>query len=170
MTNRRRLIVMRHAKAEPFAATDHARVLTEGGRRAATEAGSHLASTGAVPEYALVSTAVRAVNTWEAVALGSGSAAEPHLDGALYTGSPDVVLEALRAVPTDVEDLIVIGHNPTVAHLAHLVDDGHGEPAAVEKMLQGYPAGALTVLEVRVPWSELGPECARLTDFHVGRG
>ena len=32
------------------------------------------------------------------------------------------------------------------------------------------PAGALTVLEVGVPWADLVEGCARITDFHVGRG
>ena len=62
---------MRHAKAEPFAETDHERVLTERGRRDAVEAGLHLAATGVVPDYAVVSSAARTVATWEAVALGS---------------------------------------------------------------------------------------------------
>ncbi len=170
MTNRRRLIVMRHAKAEPFAATDHERLLTERGHRAAREAGQHLASTGAVPDHAVVSSAVRAVSTWEQVAEGSGSAAEPRFDGAVYAGSADVALEALRVVPAGAEVVIFVGHNPTAAYLAHLLDDGNGEPAAVRDMLQGYPASAMAVLEVEVPWSELGAETGRLVDFHVGRG
>lgn len=170
MTTRRRLIVMRHAKAEPFAATDHERVLTERGRRGATEAGLHLAGTGVVPDYAVVSTAARSVATWEAVALGTRSTAAVQLDAAVYTGGADVVLEALRVVPPDAEVVIFIGHNPTAAYLAHLLDDGNGEPAAVREMLQGYPAGAMAVLEVEPPWRDLGPESGRLVDFHVGRG
>lgn len=161
---------MRHAKAEPFAATDHERALTERGERGAAEAGHYLAGTGVVPDYALVSTAARAVATWQAVARGSGSAATVRLDPAVYNGSPDVALDELREVPPDAEVVIFIGHNPTAAHLAHLLDDGNGEPDAVREMLQGYPATALAVLEVQVPWDELGPESGRLVDFHVGTG
>lgn len=168
--NRRRLIVMRHAKAEPFAATDHQRVLTERGQKAAKDAGRHLAATGAVPDHAVVSSAVRAVATWEGVAEGSGSEAEARFDGSVYTGSPDVVLEALRTVPHEAEVVIFVGHNPTASYLAHLLDDGNGEPAAVREMLQGYPASALAVLEVEVAWRELGPETGHLVDFYVGHG
>jgi phosphohistidine phosphatase len=161
---------MRHAKAQPFAATDHERELTDRGHRAAGEAGQYLASTGAVPDHAVVSTAARAVATWEGVAKTSGSVAHPRFDGAVYAGSADVALDSLRVVPTDAEVVIFVGHNPTAAYLAHLLDDGNGEPAAVREMLQGYPAGAMAVLEVEVAWSELGPETGRLVDFHVGRG
>jgi len=170
VTSRHRLIVMRHGKAEPFGDTDLDRVLTDRGRRDATEAGLHLANTGAVPDFALVSSAARAVATWEAVARGSGSTAQVSIDGSVYTGSPDVVIEALGAVPVDAETVIFVGHNPTAAYLAHLLDDGNGDPGAVQKMLQGYSAAAMAVLEIAVPWSELAPETGRIVDFHVGSG
>lgn len=161
---------MRHAKAAPFGDTDRERVLTERGRRDAAEAGMHLAHTDAIPDYALVSDAVRAVATWEAVSHASGSSAEVSIDASVYTGSPDVVLETLRAVPPGVSTLIFVGHNPTAAYLAYLLDDGNGDPAAIQGMLQGYPAAALVVLELAVPWSELAPETCRVVDFHVGSG
>lgn len=161
---------MRHAKAEPFAATDHERLLTDRGRRCAAAAGLHLAATSNVPDHVVVSSAARAMATWEAVATAAGAAVEPQVDGAVYTGSPDVVLEALRSVPEDAEVVMFVGHNPTVAYLAHMLDDGHGDPEAVRQMLQGYPAGALAVLEVDGPWSDLRAESGRLVDFHVADG
>ena len=161
---------MRHAKAEPFAETDHVRALTERGRRDAAAAGRHLAATGTVPELALVSTATRAVATWEAVSQASGSTAQTWTDGALYTGSPDVVLESLRVIPAPTAVAILVGHNPTVSHLAHLLDDGEGDPVAVQQLLHGYPAAAMAVLEVDCDWSDLGAEAGRLVDFHVGKG
>ncbi len=170
VTDSRRLIVMRHAKAEPFAPTDHERVLTERGRRDAAEGGTYLAASGVVPDYALVSSATRAVATWQAVAEGSGSRADVSVDDAVFTGSPDVVLEALRAVPEDAERVIFVGHNPTAAYLTHLLDDGHGDPAAMARLLQGFPPSAMAVFDVAVPWDELGPETGRLVDYHVGRG
>lgn len=161
---------MRHSKAEPFAATDHQRVLTERGRRDATEAGLHLADTGVVPDYAVVSSSARTKETWAAVAHGSRSTAEAVFDDAVYTGSADVVLEALRGIPDHTQTVIFVGHNPTAAYLAHLLDDGNGKPTAIHEMLQGYPTSAMAVMEVEVPWVELGPEAGRLLDFHVGRG
>jgi phosphohistidine phosphatase len=168
VTNPRRLIVMRHAKAEPFAATDHERRLTDRGRVGAAAAGRYLADVSLVPGHAVVSTAVRAVQTWEAVAEGSGAALEPAVDGAVYNGSPQVVIEALQTVPEDAETVIFVGHNPTAAYVAHTLDDGEGDPVALTRLLQGFPPGALTVFEIEVPWAELGPETGRVVDFFVG--
>ena len=50
---------MRHAKAEPYAASDYARELTARGRADANDAGAYLAAERVVPDYAVVSTAVR---------------------------------------------------------------------------------------------------------------
>lgn len=161
---------MRHAKAEQFAPSDHQRTLTERGRRDATAAGLHLAGTGVVPDYAVVSSAARTAETWSAVADASRSTADPVFDDAVYTGSPDVVLEALRVVPSGVRTLIFVGHNPTAAYLAHLIEDGTGEAAATEQLLRGYPTSAMAIMEVEAPWEKLGPEAGRLVDFHVGRG
>ena len=165
----RLLIVMRHAKAEPFAATDHERALTERGRKDAVSAGRYLADSGTVPDHAVVSSATRALQTWEAVAEGAGATVEPSVDDAVFTGSPDVVLDALRVVPQDAVRLVFVGHNPTAAYLAHLLDDGNGEPAAMAQLLAGFPPGAMAFFEVAGPWSELGPEAGRLVDFFVGR-
>jgi len=164
------LIVMRHGKAEPFAADDHERRLTDRGLRSAADAGRHLRETGNVPDYAVVSSSVRTQQTWEAVDATLQSGARTSVDETVYSGSPEVVLEALRAVPRDSQVVIFVGHNPTAATLANQLDDGNGDPAAISEMLKGFPAGALLVLEVELPWSELDAETGRAVDFYVGKG
>jgi phosphohistidine phosphatase len=166
----RRLIVMRHGKAEQYGSTDHARELTDRGRADAAEAGSYLAAEDLVPTHALVSTATRTRATWEAVADGCGSTAEATFDDALYNGGVHAVLESLRLVPAEAETVIYVGHNPTAEYLAHLLDDGDGDQAAITAMLAGFPTAALAVLEVGVPWSGLDEGAGRVLAFHVGRG
>jgi phosphohistidine phosphatase len=168
VTSLRRLIVMRHARAEPFASSDQERRLTERGLAGARDAGKHLAEFAMLPDQVVVSPATRTVETWEAVREACAVDAAVRVEAGAYTGSPDVVLEALRSVPEDSKTLLYIGHNPTAAYLVHLLDDGNGDPDAVTGLLQGYPAGALAVLEVETPWSELAPETARVVDFYVG--
>jgi phosphohistidine phosphatase len=63
----------------------------------------------------------------------------------------------------------VIGHNPTVAYLAQMLDDGEGDPAASADMTSGYPTCALTVLRFEGTWSDLAMASASVTAFHVGR-
>jgi phosphohistidine phosphatase len=167
VTDRRRLIVMRHAKAEPFASSDHARTLTDRGLAAARDAGAHLRELGVAPDYAVVSSAVRTRQTWDAVVETAGFPdCEVSFDDAVFSGSPDVVLEALRAAPTDAGTVMFLGHNPTAAFLVHFLDDGEGDPAALSDLLHGFPPGAVALLEVGVPWADLGPETARVLDFH----
>jgi phosphohistidine phosphatase len=167
----RRLIAMRHTKAEPFAESDDLRHLTERGRRDAAEAGRHLAELGLRPDLALVSSAVRARETWQAVADGLAEAGAwepvaPVCDDRLYTGGPEDVVECVQATAVDADTVLVVGHNPTIAHVVHLLDDSAGDPEAVNAVLRGYPAGAMTVLEVEVPWQDLGAETGRVIDFH----
>jgi phosphohistidine phosphatase len=166
----RRLIVMRHAKAEPFAASDDVRRLTERGVSDARNVGEHLRERNTVPDYAVVSSAVRTRQSWDAVVETSGMVdVDVSYDDAVFTGSPDVVIEALRAAPEDAETVMFVGHNPTASYLCHLLDDGTGDTTAVSEMLRGFPPAAVAVLEVGVEWTELGPETARVVDYYVGR-
>ena len=169
VTDRRTLIVIRHAKAEPFADSDHARRLTERGLSAARDVGRHLQSVGVLPDFALVSPAARTRETWAAVSAVTGEPAYGvSLDEAIYTGGPDVVLEALQAAPHDARTVAYVGHNPTAAYLGHLLDDGGGEPVAMSGLLGGFPPAAVAVLEVGVPWSELATATGRVVGYHVG--
>jgi len=161
---------MRHAKAEPFSTDDHSRALTDRGRRDAAEAGLWLASHGIVPDCAFVSSSVRTVATWEALAHGSRSAAEVRVEDSIYSASPEATLDVLRTAPLDSRVLVYVGHNPTAAYLAHMLDDGDPDPVAFREMSEGYPTAALTVLEVKVPWDQLDFATSHIVAFHVGHG
>ena len=95
----------------------------------------------------MVSAAHRTVGTWESVAAGGGSTLEPYLSEVLYGAGPETALDLLREAPDDVTAVIVIGHNPTMASLASLIDDGDGDPAVTSEMLSGYPTSAVAVFE-----------------------
>jgi phosphohistidine phosphatase len=163
-------VILRHGKAEAFAAEDHLRQLTDRGRRSAVAAGEWLAVHGMVPTHAFVSSAVRARDTWEAAAEGSGSVAEARIEDAVYTADADTALDLLRTAAPDAQVVIFVGHNPTAASMTHVLDDGNPEPQAFRTLARGFPPGALAVLEVTVPWSELGPATGHLVAFHVGKG
>ncbi len=169
MTDRRRLIVMRHAKAEPFAPSDHGRALTERGVADAAEAGAHLSRTGVVPDHAVVSTAERTRMTWAAVRTSASSTATESFAAAAFHGNAEAALETLRQLPETVRTAIWIGHNPTASELCHLLDDGAGDPEAIGGLLSGFPTGALAVFEVDVAWRDLGHEDGRVVDFYVAR-
>ena len=171
VSDRRCLIVMRHAKAEPFASTDHARTLTDRGVASARDAGAHLREVQVTPDHAVVSSAVRTRQTWDAVVETAGFGdCHVFFDDAVFTGSAEVALEVLQALPEHAQAVMFVGHNPTAAFLCHYLDDGEGDATAVSAMLRGFPPGAVALLELSVPWAELGSETGRVTDFYVGQG
>lgn len=166
----RELIIMRHGKAEPFASSDHARKLTKRGVADATEAGQWAREMGVLPDHVYVSSSARTIGTWDAFCSGSGCEAMPVVDKSIYGAGTEGILELLRTVPGDAQHVMVIGHNPTMAHLVHLLDDGGANPALFAQVSAGYPTSALTVLRFQGSWEELDLGTGRITAFHVGRG
>ena len=160
------LVVIRHAKAEPYADTDFDRTLTRRGHSEATSAGAFLAGSGVRPDAALVSAAVRAVETWEHVREATG-AGQTEPSGELYNASSDEVLEAVRALPEDASTAAYVGHNPAAGSLAYALNDGAGDPEAVRGLLSGFPTGAVAVFELTGTWAELEEGGARLLVFHT---
>lgn len=157
-------MVMRHAKAEQWGESDRARELTERGEADAAEAGLWLKDQGFTPDAALVSDAARTRRTWEAMAGAAGWGIQPEFDPALYDASSDSVLDLVRLIDDSVERLIVIGHNPTMAYLAQMLDDGEGDvPLEL-------PTSGLVVFEYDAPWADLGFGDCRCVADHVGRG
>jgi phosphohistidine phosphatase len=165
----RRIVVMRHAKAEQLGPTDLERELTPRGREDSAAAGRWLAEQQIVPDHALVSASVRTRQTWERVAEAAGWSLEPAFDRGLYAAGPDTAFDLMRETPDEASTLLVIGHNPTIAVVAQLLDDGEGDEAAAEDMSSGYPTSALSVFEYDGEWADLAPASARLTAFHTPR-
>jgi phosphohistidine phosphatase len=170
-----RLLLMRHAKAEQHAASDHARRLSDRGRRDARAAGGLLARRGDVPALVLVSTAQRTRDTWEAFRDGiaaAGVAAEPEawFDRALYDAGPRAVVELVGAVEPDVGAVLVIGHNPTVSTVAAALSDGEGDVHAETAVAAGLRTAAVACFDVPVPWPDVNARRLRLTHVDVPRG
>ena len=167
----RRLVVMRHSKAEPTAPSDQGRALSARGRGDAAEAGRWLREQGIIPDVALVSDALRTQQTWEQVAAGGGWDLSPDFSPALYAAGADSAFDLIREVDAAATTLLVIGHNPTMAYIAELIDDGEGDAdATADLVTRGFPTSALAVFAVADDWVDLGPGAGRLEAFHVGDG
>ena len=166
----RQLLVLRHAKAEPVAASDHERVLTPRGVADAAAAGAWAAAQGHLPDYVVVSSAARTQGTWASFSAAAAITPEVVVDRSLYAAGTDGALEILRTVPEGARSVMLVGHNPTMAYLVHLLDDGEADSEAFAQIGAGYPTSALAVLDVPGAWAEIDVASARITDFHVGRG
>lgn len=157
----RRLVLVRHAQAAD-APVDADRPLTGHGARRATAIGGWLEHAGVVPDLVLVSPARRTQETWERAG-GRAPVVEP----GIYTGSVDAVLAAITGSSDDVQQLVVVGHNPSISFLTALLDDGSGDPAARRAVDVGFPPGGVAVLAVDTPFAALAPGAARLELFAV---
>lgn len=161
----RLVVVLRHAHAETFAREDRLRELTAQGREEAAQAGHWVRDRGLRVDTALVSSAVRARQTWELFAQGAGcTGVEAGFDDALYSAGPDTVLECLRGLPEEAETVVFVGHNPTASMLVQMLADGSGDEAL---LAAGFPPGALAVLTHTGAWEELDFATARVVEVHV---
>lgn len=161
---------MRHARAEPGGESDHERELASRGWDDALAAGRWLADRGVVPDAALVSSARRTAATWLALAEGGSFEVNVTYSDSLYAAGPETALDLVRETDDSVSALVVVGHNPTMAYLAQLLDDATGDEEAARLMATGFPAGAVAHFEVTGDWVELDLASARLVGFHVGQG
>lgn len=141
----RRLVLLRHAKAEKFGATDAQRVLAPRGRRDAAAAGRWLAAQGFVPDLAVVSPTSRAGETWALAATELSTKPSVTIDERVYANSVRQLLAIVAETVDDVGTLALIGHNPSIGQLAFSLDDGSGDPAVREELAQGYPTAAVSV-------------------------
>ncbi|CAN5297482.1 histidine phosphatase family protein [soil metagenome] len=169
----RTLVVMRHAKAEQAGPSDYERPLAERGHRDAAAVGGWLVRRGLTPDHVLVSGALRTRETFEHVRRGAGEAwagVAASYDRGLYAAGVDTALDLVRLVDDAHDRVVVIGHNPTVAYLAQLLDDGEGDEAAANDLALGFPTSATAVFSYAGSWADLAPGSACLTGHHVGRG
>lgn len=161
----RRLVLLRHAKAEHSGVADELRRLTSLGVRQAAGVGGSLRATGLLPERVLVSSAVRTQETWQHVASALADDPEPDVvpSDELYGAHVLEVVEHVRATDARVRTLLVVGHEPAMSGAAaHLA--GSGSAAHLTQVRAGLPTGAYAVLEVVGPWADLEPMGARLVD------
>lgn len=113
------LMIMRHAKSDwsAGALTDHERPLNARGVAAATRMGEVLTDAGLVPDHIIASSATRTTSTAELAARSGGWSADIERTDRLYGATPDAVIEVVKAVPTSVGRLLVVGHEPTASEL-----------------------------------------------------
>jgi len=166
--NSRRLVIIRHAKAEPYAPTDVERVLADRGQVEGRMLGEWLAAEGVAPDAAFVSYAARTRETWDVVAAGAGWTLVPEYDGNLYGTDEEGVLDLVRGTKDDAATVVVVGHNPTMGMLVQLLDDGEGA-ATGSVALGSFPTSTAALFTVDGAWADLAPMAARLDAFHVAR-
>ena len=149
----RRLILFRHARAEPKPADagDSARALDAVGRAEAVAAGTWLAARGYGPDVVLISPSLRTLQTWESVADLLPKAALLVIDD-LYDALPEEIVAAIEDVSEDARMVMVIAHNPGLQEVAvGLLSETPGSHVGLERVSAGFPTGAVAVLDMQDP-------------------
>ena len=172
----RRLLLLRHAKTEHDAPSgqDQDRRLDDRGRLDAAAIGTWIGRTPPLPDQVLVSTAVRARQTWEIAGQAMKDVArEPaaakwqveFLDE-IYGAEPTQLLRIVRMAEVgDPKSLLVVGHNPGMHELA-LMLTGDGETAAKKALQDNLPTAGLAILDFATDdWSEVTFRGGKLVQF-----
>ena len=166
----RHLYLLRHAKSalgQP-GQSDKERPLAPRGRKACRPIGQFLAALKPPPAQVLCSTALRTRQTWE------GCAEAGKLDWAvafrddLYLASADQLLRRIQQVPDTAGAVLLIGHNPGMEELAHVLAGKGSDPAALFRLSEKYPTGGFAAFAVSTAsWKELTQGGAKLLRFET---
>ncbi|MER7585536.1 histidine phosphatase family protein [Kitasatospora sp. NPDC097691] len=164
----RRIVLVRHAKAARPDVEDHERPLADRGRKDAPALGRRLAGAGLTPDLALVSTATRTRETWQLMAAELALRPKTVHEERLYGAGPGELLAVLAEVSDDVQDVVVVGHNPGIQALAAALA-GEAEGDQLARMEAAFPTAAAAVLTFQGGWKSIEPGVARLTAFWTPR-
>lgn len=167
----RRLMLFRHAKTERDAPSgrDQERRLDERGHEDAARLGDFLAHHPPFPDLVLVSTAVRARQTWElAWEAMRDRVPEPvvELVPELYAAEVVQLLHNIRlAEASDPKRLMLVGHNPGMHELA-LALTGGGDKTARDELAHNLPTAGLAVLDFDTnDWTDVAFGRGKLVQF-----
>ncbi|WP_035841715.1 SixA phosphatase family protein [Kitasatospora azatica] len=163
----RRIIVLRHAKADWPQVDDHERPLAERGRHDAPIAGQWLADSGIDPDYVLCSTSVRTRETWKLASHELPKRTRrTNFEKRIYDASAGEIIEVLKETPQEVADLILVGHNPGVQNLVEVLagDESLGDELAQLRQ-QGFPTAGIAVLTFDGSWQAVEPGVGRLVSY-----
>jgi phosphohistidine phosphatase len=163
----RTLHLLRHAKSswdQPGLA-DHDRQLSGRGRKAGEQLADYLRRSGYRPGLVICSSALRARQTLDLIAGGLGVGVPVRIDEQLYTADADDVWTLVHHLPDDVDEAMIIGHNPPLHELAiSLATEGDDELRArlQAKLSTG---GLVTIVWAADTWSNLRRSSAALHGY-----
>ncbi|MDP5311076.1 SixA phosphatase family protein [Streptomyces poriferorum] len=161
----RRIVLLRHAKAEWSQDSDHERPLAERGRKDAPVAGRKLADSGIVFDLALCSTAVRTRETWKLAVHEMPERPRTVYEERLYEASLGELIALINETPDDVRDLLIIGHNPGMHAVADALAGGTQGDALARMTRGGFPTSAFAVIELPGTWKSVEHGVGKLVEY-----
>lgn len=156
----KRLLLLRHAKAaQDVGEGDHARALTDRGRRDAALMGHAMDVRGYLPDSVICSTSQRTTQTWDLLSVELAKSPPVAFRKELYLASPRQILEQIHQTDAAVRSLLVIGHNPGMEECATRLARkpvSKSESHKLQDMREKFPTCALAVLDFDAEaWSDV---------------
>lgn len=150
----KQLLLLRHAQAEEAHAglADLDRPLSPRGRAEACAAAQCIALAGLRCDAIWVSPAVRTAQTAQIVLSELGLKLELAFQPAFYLGNPDALLAPLGHCASEVQALLLIGHNPGLSELAQRFN---GDAPEIELRTSGL---CLIRFAPAASWGNLRPQ------------
>jgi phosphohistidine phosphatase len=165
----RRLVLFRHAKAQPIeeADEDFERRLMPRGRETARGMAEWLEEQGIAPDLVICSPSARTRETWKH-ASGAFDPPPPVIyEELVYEASAEELLEVVRNTDGEVQTLLVVGHNPGIEALTGLLAEA-AEPEVADRFEKKFPTAAIAVLDFEdMPWAAIEEKTAWLFAFET---
>lgn len=162
----RRLVLVRHSKASHDAATDIDRPLTPKGTALADLLARELRSRLAATDLLLVSPAARARDTARPIR-DRLEPARTAVHEEIYNLGANGILRLLGQEAQEARTVIVVGHEPTISILGHMLHDTDDDMAA--QISFGVPTATAVLLDVPTTWAQLEPRTARIREIFTAR-
>ena len=121
------LTLVRHAKSswDDRTLADIDRTLNDRGKRDAPKMGKRIAEAGVRPSMILTSPAMRAWTTAKVIAREIGYPVEfLQREKDLYLASLDTLLDVIVAQQNEINNLMIVGHNPGLTDFANFLSPG----------------------------------------------
>ncbi|CAN5375612.1 histidine phosphatase family protein [soil metagenome] len=164
----KRLTLLRHAKSDwdDPVKRDFDRPLNRRGERAASLIGNFAQKMNMEFAYLVASPAVRVVETLDMFFEGYGRRVETQWDRRIYLASSVTLTDVIRDMPADVENALLVGHNPGLEDLVLALVADDGTNPLREDVEVKFPTASLAVLELDVKrWEDVASGSARLLSF-----
>ncbi|WP_135077276.1 histidine phosphatase family protein [Terasakiella sp. SH-1] len=163
----KQLLLLRHAKSswsDP-ALVDFDRPLNHRGRKAAQDMAVFLSQERPLPDTILCSTAQRTRQTLMALLDIYCHPIQIEMRRDLYHAEDQVILNMIQGVKHDPEVLMMIGHNPGLEDVAHLLCH-QGDAEALREMCLKFPTAACAHIRFDVEqWRDITAQSGQLKSF-----
>ncbi len=154
----RRVFLYRHAKSswDDPSLDDFDRGLSKRGEKSAPAMGVFMREQGLKPDLVLCSPSQRTRETFTRTFGEGEDAPDLRFDERLYHASSATMLDLLRHLPPEVQNVMILGHNPGLHALA-LDLFSQGESDAVDAICRKFPTCGLAVVDIELDdWRALG--------------